>query len=59
MTDYEAELRYRWSLILPEMLIAVRMAARAARPTGFERPLKMGPLPDKGLPKPRDAEARH
>jgi hypothetical protein len=60
MIDAETnQLRRRWQKLMPDMKAAVRAAAKAAKPTGFERPLKMGPLPDKGLPKPRDAEARH
>lgn len=47
---YEDELRYRWSLILPQMKTAVRRAAMEARPINHPKPLKVGSLPNKGMP---------
>ena len=50
MTDYETELRLRWQKMMPAMRAAVRAAALRNRPLPGAPPLKVGPLPSKGVP---------
>ena len=46
----EQYLRRRWRKLLPAMKAEVRKAAEDARGLGYARPLKVGPLPTKGVP---------